>query len=203
VITVYLICFVLGLVLSLLACFSGLGRLHLGHIHVHPHGAHVHAKAGGASVSALNGFTLAAFLCWFGGAGYLLQRYSPIVSVLVMVAAVAAGLLGAALLYVALFKLLIPHERVLTAEDTRMEGMLARVSDEVRAMDGIGEILFSQAGSRRSAPARSADGTLIPRGTEVVVLRYERGVATIRPLNELEGEPSNGSLSSGSLNKNL
>ena len=23
----------------------------------------------------MNGFTLTAFLCWFGGAGYLLERY--------------------------------------------------------------------------------------------------------------------------------
>jgi membrane protein implicated in regulation of membrane protease activity len=201
VITFYLICFVLGLVLSLLACFSGLGRLHFGHVHLHA--GHAHPKAAGTSFSALNGFTLSAFLCWFGGAGYLLGRYSPIVSVLVMLAAVAAGVTGATLLYVALFKLLLPRERVLTAEDTRMEGILARVSDEVRALDGIGEILFSQAGSRRSAPARSADGSQIPRGTEVVVLRYERGVATIRPLNELSMDGPADLLSSGSPNNHL
>ena len=74
--TVYLICFVLGFVLSVLAAFSGLGRVHLGHIHLghihlghaHPR-VHTHVKAGG-QLSALNGFTLPAFLCWFGGAGY-------------------------------------------------------------------------------------------------------------------------------------
>jgi len=200
-ITFYLICFVLGLVLSFLACFSGLGRLHFGHFHLHA--GHAHAKASGTSLSALNGFTLSAFLCWFGGAGYLLARYSATVSILVMLAAVAAGVTGAALLYVALFKLLLPRERVLSAEDTRMEGTLARVSDEVRALDGIGEILFSQAGSRRSAPARSADGSQIPRGTEVVVLRYERGVATIRPLYELSMDSPADLLSSGSPNKLL
>ena len=73
---------------------------------------------------------------------------------------------------------------MLSADDTRMEGTLARVSDEVRAPAGIGEILFSQAGTRRSSPARSEDGSRIARDTEVVVLRYERGVAYVRPLRE-------------------
>ena len=180
--TLYLICFVLGLALSLLAAFSGLGRIHIGHFHLHA--GHAHTKVGGAHLSAFNGFTIAAFLCWFGGAGYLLQRFSPLVGFLVALAAIAIGLVGASILYVLLFKLLLPRERVLSLDDTRMEGTLARVSDEVRALDGIGEILFSQTGARRAAPARSEDGTPIPRGTEVVVLRYERGIAYVRPLHE-------------------
>ncbi len=186
-ITLYLICFVLGLALSLLAAFSGLGRVHFGHIHLHA--AHLHPKAAGPHLSVFNGFTLAAFLCWFGGAGYLLDRYSPFVRPLVMLVAVAAGIVGASLLYGLLFKLLLPRERVLSPEDTRMEGTLARISNEVRAYDGIGEILFTQTGARRSAPARSENGSLIPRGTEVVVLRYERGVAYVRPLHELSTDP--------------
>lgn len=185
-ITLYLICFVLGLVLSLLAAFSGLGRIHLGHLHLH--GAHVHHGAAGPHLSAFNGFTIAAFLCWFGGAGYLLDRFSPLFTPLIVLAAIAAGLVGASILYGLLFKLLLPRERVLSSEDTRMEGTLAHVSGEVRAHDGIGEILFSQTGARRSAPARSEDGSHIPRGTEVVVLRYERGVAYIRPLNDLSSD---------------
>ena len=176
-ITLYLSCFIVGLVLSALAAFSGLGRLHLGHAHL-GHAAH----PGGASLSAFNGFTLAAFLCWFGGAGYLLEVYTPLIGLLVVAGAAGAGLAGAAVLYVLLFRVLLPRERVLSAEDTRMEGTLARVSNEVRALDGIGEILFTQTGARRAAPARSEDGAHIPRGTEVVVLRYERGIAYVRPL---------------------
>jgi membrane protein implicated in regulation of membrane protease activity len=179
VITFYLICFVLGLVLSLVAAFSGLGRIHVGHLHFH---APAHAKPV-THLSAINGFTLTAFLCWFGGVGYLLDRYSPLISVLVLGAAIVAGLFGASILYAVLFKLLLPRERVLSPEDTRMEGTLARVSDAVREDGGIGEILFTQTGARRSAAARSEDGSFLARGTEVVVLRYERGVATVRPLD--------------------
>ena len=186
--TFYLTCFVLGFVLSVLAAFSGLGRLHFGHVrfgHMHMH-SHGHAHAHSGHVSALNGFTLPAFLCWFGGAGYLLHRYSPLMSWLVLLLAVAAGLIGAGILYVALFKLLLPRERVLTEEETRMEGVVARVSGEIRAGSGVGEILFSQAEARRSAAARSDSGEAIPRGTEVVVLRYARGIAYVRPLEELQ-----------------
>ena len=101
-----------------------------------------------------------------------------------LLAAVLAGMVGAMAIYALIFKLLLPRERVLGAEETRMEGVLARISDEVRAPNGLGEILFSQGGTRRSAPARSEDGRGLPRGTEVVVLHFERGVATVRPLGE-------------------
>jgi membrane protein implicated in regulation of membrane protease activity len=190
-ITFYLICFVLGFVLSVLAAFTGLGRLHFGHIHfghAHPRVA-THARAAG-QLSALNGITLPAFLCWFGGAGYLLHRYSPLYAPMVVLLAIVSGLAGAALLYVVLFKFLMPRERVLSHEDTRMDGVVALVSDEIRAGDGIGEILFSQADARRSAAARSESGVAIARGTEVVVLRYVRGVAYVSPLDDLIHRPT-------------
>ena len=189
-ITFYLVCFVLGFVLSVLAAFSGLGRLHFGHLHVghaHTH-LHAHAKAGG-HISALNGFTLPAFLCWFGGTGYLLHQYSSLFAPLVLLLAIVSGLGGAAILYVALFKFLLPRERILSPEDTRMDGVVGRVSDEIRA-GGTGEILFSQADARRSAAARSESGIPIPRGTEVVVLRYVHGIAYVSPLEELMRRPN-------------
>jgi len=193
--TFYLICFVLGFVLSVLAAFTGLGRVHFGHFHFghfhfgHAH-AHLHANAkAGGQLSAVNGITLPAFLCWFGGAGYLLHQYSSLWAPLVLLLAGVFGMMGAGIIYLALFRFLIPHEQVLSPDDTRMDGVVARVSDEIRA-DGIGEILFLQIGARRSAAARSESGVPIPRGTEVVVLRYARGVAYVSPLNELLAQDS-------------
>jgi membrane protein implicated in regulation of membrane protease activity len=189
--TFYLICFVLGFVLSVLAAFSGLGRVHVGHIHFgHAHvRLHTHARAGG-QISALNGFTLPAFLCWFGGAGYLLHVYSSLFAPVVLLLAMMSGLAGASVLYAVLFKLLLPRERVLSEEETRMDGVVARVSDEIRAGGGTGEILFSQADARRSAAARSETGAPIARGTEVVVLRYIHGIAYVSPLEELMQRPN-------------
>jgi hypothetical protein len=191
--TFYLICFVLGFVLSVLAAFGGLGRLHFGHWHFHLGHGHVHAHPHhhpSVHISAINGFTLPAFLCWFGGAGYLLRVYTSIFAPVVMLLAIGSGLIGAGFLYLVLFKFLLPHERVLEPEDTRMDGVVARVSNEIRAAGGTGEIIFSQADCRRSAAARSESGGRIERGTEVVVLRYTRGIAYVSPLEELMLHPS-------------
>ena len=68
-----------------------------------------------------------------------------------------------------------------------MTGVVARVSGTIR-VGGTGEILFSQTGARRSAPARSEDSSTIERGTEVVVMRYEHGIAYVRRWDELAGE---------------
>jgi membrane protein implicated in regulation of membrane protease activity len=194
--TFYLICFAVGLVLSVVSVLGGFGHLHLGHFHVghstlahHGTGSH---GSGPDGLSAFNGFTLTAFLCWFGGAGYLLHRYSIFVAPLVLLLSVVSGVFGAALLWAILFKVLIPRERVLNSEETEMTGVLAKVSDSIRHNGGTGEILFLQTGARRSSAARSDDGRTIERGTEVVVIRYERGIAYVRPWDELEGGPLNG-----------
>ncbi len=57
-----------------------------------------------------------------------------------------------------LAKVLLPHDKSLTAEETEMTGVMGRVSGTIRG-DGTGEILFSQNGARRSSPARSDKGS--------------------------------------------
>jgi hypothetical protein len=183
--TFFLICFATGLVLSLLSVVGGFGHCDIGHLHIgHPHG--MHGSAGHSGVSAVNVFTVLAFITWFGGAGYLLHRSAIFSSTVILVtAATISGVAGAMLLWAMLFKVLLPHERVLDVADTQMEGVVASVSNSIRAGDGIGEIIFSQTGSRRASPAKSDDGRAIERGAEVVVLRYERGIAYVRRWDEL------------------
>src|SRR5258707_4802214 len=131
--TFYLVCFGVGLVLSVISVLGGFAHLHLGHLHfghsaLAHHGAAAHST-GSRGLSAVNGFTFTAFLCWFGGAGYLLHRYSIFVAPLVLLLSVVSGFFGAALLWAALFKVLIPRERVLSSEDTEMTAVLAKLSD--------------------------------------------------------------------------
>jgi membrane protein implicated in regulation of membrane protease activity len=194
--TFYLVCFGVGLVLSLATALGGFGHLHFGHFGGHFGRLHVgqsaHGNHGSHGMSALNGFTITAFLCWFGGAGYLLHHYSGLMAPLVLLLGVISGTIGASLLWTLLFKVLLPRERVLSSEDTEMTGVLAQVSDSIRSDGGIGEILFVQTGARRSSAARSDDGRSIARGTEVVVIRYERGVAYVRPFVELESDSFKG-----------
>jgi membrane protein implicated in regulation of membrane protease activity len=147
-----------------------------------------HAPGGVKSgVSPVNGFTLAAFLCWFGGCGYLLARSGDFGMAVVLAIASATGLAGGAILFWFLVKVLLPHEHDLTAADTDIMGILGRVTGTIRE-GGIGEIQFRQNGSRHFAPARSDAGVAIARGTEVVVMRYEQGIAYVRPWEELSGE---------------
>ncbi len=70
-----------------------------------------------------------------------------------------------------------------------MAGVLGHVSDTIRDGDGTGEIIYSQTGARRAAAARSEDGSLIERGTEVIVIRYERGIAYVRRWDDLNSLP--------------
>jgi membrane protein implicated in regulation of membrane protease activity len=192
--TFYLICFTLGLsltVLSALGAFTHLhiGNLHLGHGHGHVHVAGARGSVGKPGVSPINGFTLAAFLCWFGGCGYLLTRSGDFAFLMVLFLSLLTGGAGGSILFWFLVRVLLPHEKELTAEDTAILGVYGVVTGPIRE-GGTGEMQFSQNGSRRFAPARSEAGTSLARGTEVVVMRYEQGIAYVRPWDEVAGEAS-------------
>ena len=192
----YLICFVVGVVLSALSLLGGMGRIgwhiHLPHGHVGhiPHAAHVphgaagtHAAGGRGTTSATvpwwNAFSIMIFLCWFGAAGFLLTRYESFVAVVVLLLATVCGLVGGAIIFLFLAKVLLPHERELTADETDVVGAVGRVSAPIRA-GGTGEMVYQQLGALRSAPARAEDGEEIPKQEEVFVVRYEKGIAYVR-----------------------
>jgi hypothetical protein len=81
-------------------------------------------------------------------------------------------------------KVLLKHEQPLDPADYDLVGVLGRVSSTVFA-GGVGEMIYSQNGSRRAASVRSENGQPIARGVEVVVTRYEKGIAYVRPWDEL------------------
>jgi membrane protein implicated in regulation of membrane protease activity len=182
----YLICFALGFILSLLSLL-GSAHLHLPHIDFHI-GGHAHAPhaggAGGGEVAPINFGTVAAFLAWFGGAGYLLARFYSFWFLIAFGLACLSGLAGAAIVFFFLAKILIRKDEELDPADYDMVGVLGTVSSNIRP-SGTGELIFLQAGARRATPARSEDGLEIGKGTEVVVTRYERGIAYVRPWEEL------------------
>lgn len=182
--TFYFFCFCIGFLCSLLSFLAGSTHLHL-HL---PRGLHPHASHGsggkGSQTSPINFGTVAAFLAWFGGTGYLLSRYSTMWALLALSLALLSGLIGAAAVFWFLFKVLLKHDRDLDPADYEMVGVLGRLSSTVRE-NGTGEMIFSQDGVRRAASARSENGQPIAKGIEVVVTRYERGVAYVRPWDEM------------------
>ena len=183
----YLICFALGFVLSLFSLLGSLD-LHLPHFHLHIGGNHGHTLHGaghGGEVAPINFGTIAAFLAWFGGTGYLFARFSSFWFLIALGIAGASGLAGATAVFFFLAKVLIRQSEELDPADYEMIGVLGTVSSNIRPF-GTGEMIFSQAGTRRAAPVRSdEDGLAIAKGTEVVVTRYERGIAYVRPWEEL------------------
>src|SRR5450755_786033 len=188
----YLICFLLGLGLSLLSVLTGSAHLHLPHLHLHVHGApHVHVPHIGAhgaeaeGVPWLNFGTMTAFLAWFGGTGYLLERYYAVWFLIALAIAMLSGLGGAAMVFWFLAKL-AGDEQALDPADYDMIGVLGKLSLPIRE-GGTGEIVFSQEGVRRVSGARSYDGTAIAKGAEVVVQRYEKGIAYVRRWEDLTG----------------
>jgi len=175
----YLGCFWLGFLFSALSFLAGFGVLHIPSLHVHPgHGA------GGGQNSPINFGTIVIFLAWFGATGYLLTRYSSIWALLALGIAGVTGLAGAAAMFWFLVKVVLADEKELDPADYEMVGVLGRVSSPVRS-GGTGEMIFSQAGTRRSAAIRSENGETIPKGEEVVVTRFEKGVAWVRRWEEL------------------
>jgi len=183
---VYLTCFIVGFALSLLSAFGGFVHLphgHHGHVHI-GHG-HAHAHGSGADVSPFNFSTITAFLAWFGGVGYLLTRFSGIWFWLAFLLAIAGGVTGAALVFLFLVKVLLAHDQPMNAADYDMVGVLGQLTSAIRP-GGIGEMSFSQAGVRRSASARTEDGTAIEKGAEVIVTRYDKGIAFVRRWEDLD-----------------
>ena len=138
-------------------------------------------------ISPLNFVTLAAFLASFGGAGYLLTRFSTVWFVTGLSLAIGSGLIGGTIVFLFLSRVLISQEEIMDPADYEMAGVLGRVSVPIRA-SGTGEIIYSQAGTRRTCGARGEDGSAIPKGTEVVVTRYQKGIAYVRLWTEMSAK---------------
>jgi membrane protein implicated in regulation of membrane protease activity len=136
-----------------------------------------------AHLPLLNATPVLAFVTWLGAAGYLLLRVTAWPLLAVSAVALASGLV-AALLMAAFLQKVLSGERVMDPREYRLEGTLARVTVGIPA-GGTGEIVFTKAGRRRSEAARSLDGRPIARGTEVVIMRYARGIASVQPWEAL------------------
>jgi hypothetical protein len=211
----YLICFAVGFCLSFFSFVFGgarTGRLHLPHFHGHVGSAHMpstlppavhapvaaHTSAGtgaaageaaqqSSAISPFNFVTLTAFLAWFGGTGYLLTRYSGVWVGFGLLASITSGLVGGGIVFLFLSKVLISEDENMDSADYEMVGVLGRICSAIRA-GGTGEMIYTQMGTRRVCGARSEDASAIGKGTEVVVTRYEKGIAYVRLFSELSGD---------------
>lgn len=132
--------------------------------------------------------TIMATLTWFGGVGYLLRHNLAWDGYISSALAVASGLIGGAIMFVLLARVLWPMmSKPLASADFRLPGTPARVVSSIRS-GGVGEILYMKGGTRFTAGAKSADEEAIPKGTEVVIVDYARGLATVQSIGKLLDE---------------
>jgi membrane protein implicated in regulation of membrane protease activity len=186
----YMVCFLVGFALSFLSVLGG-AHVHIPHLHVHVHVPHVHGPHfhGGGEVPLFNVGTIAAFLAWFGGTGFLLVRLSSLWVFFALGIAFVSGIVGAGVIFLFLARVLMRGEEELDPADYDMVGVLGRLTISIR-QGGTGEMVFPQGGTRHCSAARSEDGAAIAKGTEVVVTRYEKGVAYVRRWEDLAGTES-------------
>jgi len=201
---VFLVCFIVGFVLALLSVLSGLLELnlpgHLGHVfqvhvpHTHLHvshghihvngGAHAHSGGTSSEISPINFPTIMAFLAWFGGTGYLLTSVYGMWYMTALIFASIAGIVGSSIVFWFFVKVMVASERPMDPTEFRIVGAVGTLTLGIRE-GGTGELVYVQGGARKTAAARSEDGSAIPKGTEVAVTSFERGIAYVRRWEEL------------------
>jgi hypothetical protein len=144
--------------------------------------------------SVFNLPTIMASLTWFGGVGYILRATLSMNGVIASVLAILSGLIGGAIMFALLARVLWPMmTKPMDRADFRLPGTAARVVSSIRE-GGVGEIVYTKAGNRFTAGARSLDDRAIARGAEVVIVRYEHGLAYVQDveavLKDRETDPS-------------
>ncbi len=86
----------------------------------------------------------------------MIARFSSFWFLIGLGLASASGLIGATIMFYFLAKVLIQKDENLNPADYDMVGVLGTVTSSIRP-SGTGELIFSQAGTRRATPARSED----------------------------------------------
>ncbi|HEY8291409.1 MAG TPA: hypothetical protein VIG44_02930 [Thermomicrobiales bacterium] len=186
--SLFLVCFLVGLCMTVLSLLLGMG--HLGGVHF-GHGGAAHAVGhdgtahGGTATDMptvssgfLNFTTVMTFVTWFGGVGYLIAHYTVLGGAASLVVATASGIGGGSVVALFITRVLERGQTEIFEADYRMPGTAAHVTSTIYP-GYAGEITYALAGSTQTSAARSVAGEEIPRGTEVVVLKYERGVAFV------------------------
>ena len=194
----YMGCFLFGLIFTSLSLILNLGHLggdaghgtgHVGHATHGPHvgdgHGHTHLSTSEQieGLSPMNLPTLLAFVTWFGGAGYIFHVTLGWSGLITSILALISGVVGGFLVFLVLSYLLARGQTPpMRRADYYLPGTRARVISPIAAGTGTGEIVFTKAGSRRVEGARSAGGEAIPRDIEVVIQRYENGLAYVQPI---------------------
>lgn len=130
-------------------------------------------------IAGLNTPVIGAALVAFGAPGYLLTKYSHFDTIAILVAALAAGLVGWIAMTVLMARWALrgalndPHEEI-----EELQGTVATVTHAISPTEP-GQISYSFRGQPTLIAARSISGEAVAAGTEVVIDRIEDGIADV------------------------
>jgi membrane protein implicated in regulation of membrane protease activity len=176
--TFYMICFWVGLILTLVTTLFGSHSLHMDVDLDSGHSAQGHGH------SPINFTTILAFLTGFGGTGFILLKNNGLSGVLILLIAVGVGCLIAAILFVFLSKVLMRDENVMKEANYQIEGTLGTITVAVPPK-GTGEMKYILGGTTRSVGVRGQHGEEISKGTKVVIVGMEKGIASVTLFEEV------------------
>jgi membrane protein implicated in regulation of membrane protease activity len=177
---VYLICFGVGLLFTLVSAFmADVFGGHDVHADVGGHeagGADGHAEAGFGShdmpgFSPISPTTIASFVTAFGGIGMVLSKIEATSPIWISAPVSALGGLVIAMLVFWLFRAVF--RRTQSSSESKVAqviGLAATVITPIAA-NGVGEIAYIHGGSRYTAPARSEGGATFANGQTVKITR--------------------------------
>lgn len=155
---------VVGVVYALIAGGLGwLADLGGGDVHVDA-GGHFHA----GHPHPISGTTIATFVTGFGGGGTVAHYLFELRLVGSLSVATAAGLVLAGAAFVVLELIFKQTQAGSEFTIADLVGYDAAVITAIPA-DGTGEVAYTVKDQRESGPARSADGTAIANGRQVVI----------------------------------
>ena len=196
--TVYLICFLIGLVFALISAVTSgvLGGDHDvtgGGAEASDAGGGDAGDAGGADVGAadahgshmpefapLSPVTIFTFITSFGGAGMVLTRIDATNNPFLHVPlSVIAGFSGAAVVFAIFNKIFSATQSSSEARVATLIGLSATVTTPIPE-NGLGEIAYVVGGSRYNSPAREESGQAVPIGAEVKIARIVGGTYYVK-----------------------
>jgi hypothetical protein len=175
--------FLFGLLFTLGSLLLGLADVQLGHDADVGHGGH-DSGGNGHFHGLFNVSSLLAFITWFGGVGYIARNGLGLWAWLAVLLGLLGGLAGAAVIAWFMITVLRKNSQEMDPKDWEQVGVIGRVSSSI-SESGYGEIVYEQNGIRQVASARGEGARAIPRNTEIVILRVEKGVAIVQPFEEL------------------
>jgi membrane protein implicated in regulation of membrane protease activity len=172
---IYFICFLLGLLFTVLSALFGhfFGGGHDGHVDAgHSHSGDAEGGAGGMpGMSFFSPTVLASFLTAFGGFGLIFSQIQSTRSVWVSAPLAVVSGLGIATIVFWLF------ESFFSKTQCSSESRIATIVGHTAAIitpippNGVGEIAYVQNGTRYTAPAREESGLPIASGQNVKVTK--------------------------------